>query len=590
MAALAKTLALMTRQFNRGLKKPEYRGREERDDRSRGYGEARRLGREETEEQGKKKGVDRAECRSSANKGKPTRDAAFYKKKAEYYTQRSLMVEQENLETDESSDEDNTLFCGKAEVHFSDNESEVSTSNSCNSDFENKLFEIQIDLLAYKNTCSNLEKKIAFFERETRLLTKEKDKLYLENKTLTSEHTSIKKGFKEKISNLDKALKEKVKELKKCESDCLNAISLKNVFQKEREALHRDLFDRDLKIKKYQDAQKITEKVNTQIGRRGIGFDDVDPYTGNKRNKSFKKQHVPIWYLDSGCSRHMTGDRGLLSSYKEKLGGGSVTFGDNKKGQIKGYGVIAKGDIDVNRVAYVDGLKHNLLSVSQLCDNGLDEMFKRHEFEMSIMGELTFFLGLQVKQTTEGIFINQSKYVSDILEKYKLSDSSPMKTPMVTGSSLHADPEGKSLECKLYRGMIGSLLYLKGTKNLGLWYPENSGFDLMAYIDSDYEGCKLDRKIMWMRTQLRDYGFDIEKIPILCDSKSAIAISANPVQHSKTKHIDIRYHFLKHHVEHGTIEMYFVPTDYQLVDHFTKALDEKRFTFLVGKIGMLNMS
>ncbi|KAI3715210.1 hypothetical protein L6452_22182 [Arctium lappa] len=89
---------------------------------------------------------------------------------------------------------------------------------------------------------------------------------------------------------------------------------------------------------------------------------------------------------------------------------------------------------------------------------------------------------------------------------------------------------------------------------------------------------------MWMRTQLRDYGFDIEKIPILCDSKSAIAISANPVQHSKTKHIDIRYHFLKHHVEHGTIEMYFVPTDYQLFDHFTKALDEKRFTFLVSKI------
>ncbi|KAI3729858.1 hypothetical protein L6452_18529 [Arctium lappa] len=73
----------------------------------------------------------------------------------------------------------------------------------------------------------------------------------------------------------------------------------------------------------------------------------------------------------------MTGDRGLLSSYKEKHREGSVTFGDNKKGQIKGYGIIAKGDIDVNKVAYVDGLKHNLLSVSQLCDNGLDVMFKR---------------------------------------------------------------------------------------------------------------------------------------------------------------------------------------------------------------------
>ena len=82
---------------------------------------------------------------------------------------------------------------------------------------------------------------------------------------------------------------------------------------------------------------------------------------------------------------------------------------------------------------------------------------------------------------------------------------------------------------------------------------------------------------------------DITKIPILSDSKSAITISENPVQHSKTKHIDIRYHFLKHPVEQGTIEMYFVNSDYHLADLFTKALDEKRFTFLAEKIGMLNL-
>ncbi|KAI3729859.1 hypothetical protein L6452_18530 [Arctium lappa] len=289
-SALAKTLALMTRQFNRGLKKkPEYKGREERDDRSRGYGEAKRKEWSEEPRQEERNGQKSdgragdkfpkqtegcfkcgkpghyaAECRSSANTGKPTRDAAFYKKKAEYYTQKSLMAEQENLVTDESSDEENNaLFCGMAEVHSSDNESEVSTFNSCNSDFESKLLEIQNDLLAYKHTCSDLEKKLAFFERETRLLTEEKDKLYFQNKTLISEHISTKRDFNDKITNLDRALKEK-----------------------EREALHRDLFDKNLKIKRYQDAQKVTEKVNTQIGRRGIGFDDIDPYTGDKRNKS----------------------------------------------------------------------------------------------------------------------------------------------------------------------------------------------------------------------------------------------------------------------------------------------------------------
>nr|GEW41038.1 reverse transcriptase domain-containing protein [Tanacetum cinerariifolium] len=96
--------------------------------------------------------------------------------------------------------------------------------------------------------------------------------------------------------------------------------------------------------------------------------------------------------------------------------------------------------------------------------------------------------------------------------------------------------------------------YLKGTINLGLWYPKDSGFDLTAYSDADHAGCHLDRKteseyvvvsgccaqVLWMRTQLTDYGFFYDKVPIYCDSKSAIAISCNPVQHTRTKHIDVR--------------------------------------------------
>ena len=93
-----------------------------------------------------------------------------------------------------------------------------------------------------------------------------------------------------------------------------------------------------------------------------------------------------------------------------------------------------------------------------------------------------------------------------------------------------------------------------------------------------------------MKTQLKDYGFHYDKVPILCDSKSAIAISTNPVQHSKTNHIDVRYHFLKDNVEKGNIEMYLVPTEIQLADIFTKALDETRFSFLVSKMGMLNLT
>ena len=83
-----------------------------------------------------------------------------------------------------------------------------------------------------------------------------------------------------------------------------------------------------------------------------------------------------------------------------------------------------------------------------------------------------------------------------------------------------------------------------------------------------------------------DYGYVFNKIPMYYDSKSAIAISCNTVQHSKSKHIDLRYHFIKEHVEKGTVELYFVGTEYQLADLLTKALPPSRFASLVHQIGM----
>nr|GEV19664.1 copia-type Pol polyprotein [Tanacetum cinerariifolium] len=170
--------------------------------------------------------------------------------------------------------------------------------------------------------------------------------------------------------------------------------------------------------------------------------------------------------------------------------------------------------------------------------------------------------------------------------------------------------------------------YLRGTVHMGLWYLKASSFELTAFLDADHAGCIDSRKstsggiqflgdklvswmlkkqnctaissaeaeyvalsascaqVMWMRTQLQDYGFNYNKIPLYCDSQSAIAISCNPVQHSCTKHIHTQYHFIKEHVENGIIELYFVKTKYQLADMFTKALPEDRFKYLIRRIGM----
>ncbi|GKD94182.1 hypothetical protein Tco_1374019 [Tanacetum coccineum] len=96
-------------------------------------------------------------------------------------------------------------------------------------------------------------------------------------------------------------------------------------------------------------------------------------------------------------------------------------------------------------------------------------------------------------------------------------------------------------------------------------------------------------QVLWIKSQLADYDVLYDKVPIFCDNTSAIAISNNPVLHSRTKHIDIRYHFIRDHILKGEIELHFVPTDLQLVDIFTKPLAEPSFTRLVAELGMLNI-
>ncbi|GJZ50283.1 hypothetical protein Tco_0604473 [Tanacetum coccineum] len=135
---------------------------------------------------------------------------------------------------------------------------------------------------------------------------------------------------------------------------------------------------------------------------------------------------------------------------------------------------------------------------------------------------------------------------------------------------------------------------------MGLWYSKDTDMSLTTYVDADHAGCQdtirstmgsaqfLGDKLM--RSQLTDYDFQINKIPLYCDNKSVIALCCNNVQHSRAKHIDVCYHFIKEQVENGVVELYFVRTEYQLADIFTKPLPRERFNFLINKLGMRSMS
>ncbi|GJX35118.1 retrovirus-related pol polyprotein from transposon TNT 1-94 [Tanacetum coccineum] len=245
---------------------------------------------------------------------------------------------------------------------------------------------------------------------------------------------------------------------------------------------------------------------------------------------------------------------------------------------------------------------------------------------------------LLISQSPRGIFLNQSKYALESLKKYGMESSDPVDTPMVEKSKLDEDTQGKAVDPTHYRGMIDTLMYLtasrpdltfvvcmcaryqakptekhlhaikrifkylRGTVNRGLWYPKDSSIALTAYADADHAGCQDTRRstsgcmqllgdrlvswsskrqksvaissteaeyiamsgccaqILWMRSQLTDYGLGFNKILI--------------------------FHFIKEQVENGVVELYFVNTEYQLADIFTKALCRERIEFLINKLGM----
>ncbi|GJW89029.1 retrovirus-related pol polyprotein from transposon TNT 1-94 [Tanacetum coccineum] len=334
---------------------------------------------------------------------------------------------------------------------------------------------------------------------------------------------------------------------------------------------------------------------------------------------------------------------------------------------------FSKGSIDPTMfiTKHVEDILHVQIYVDDIIFGSTNlKLSKRFEklmhskFEMSMMGELKFFLGIQIHLSPCGIFINQAKYAQEILIKHGMSSCDSIGTPMAM-KHLDADLSGTPVDQTKYRSMVGALMYLtasrpdivhatcycaryqakptekhltavkwifrylKNTINMGLWYPKDTGFVLTAFSDSDHAGCLDSRKStlggiqflggdklvswsskkqdytsmslaeaeyvslsaccaqdLWLRTQLTDYGFHFDKIPMYYDSKAAIAISCNPVQHSRTKHIDVRYHFINEQVEKGIVELLFVRTEYQLADLFTKALPEDRFKYLVRRLGM----
>ncbi|GJX17835.1 ribonuclease H-like domain-containing protein [Tanacetum coccineum] len=396
--------------------------------------------------------------------------------------------------------------------------------------------------------------------------------------------------------------------------------------------------------------------------------------------------------FDSGCSRHMTGNKDLLNDYQD-IDGGFVAFGGSARGgKITGKVKIRTDKLDFEDVFFVKELKFNLFSVSQICDKKNSVLFTETEClvlspDFKLLDEIqvvkwsewcflkvvvlsycdewvmilvkedsmrkivmmrkmrgdgnlnnesmkrewqSMVLEMKVEESMDvksaflyGTIEEEDKYVGEILKKFGFSSIRTASTPMETNKALAKDEEGEDVDVHLYRSMIRSLMYLtslkpdimfsvctcsrfqvqpkvshmfavkrifrylKGRPKLGLWYPKDSLFILETFSDSDYAGASLDRKsttggcqflgsrliswqckkqtvvanstteaeyivasqccsqVLWIQNHLLDYGYNFMQIKIHVNNESAICVVKNPVYHSKTKHIEIRHHFIR---------------------------------------------
>ncbi|KAK8934250.1 hypothetical protein KSP39_PZI014288 [Platanthera zijinensis] len=296
------------------------------------------------------------------------------------------------------------------------------------------------------------------------------------------------------------------------------------------------------------------------------------------------------------------------------------------------------------------------------------EEFKRlmkEEFEMTDLGKLSYFLGVEVQQREDGIFIAQKKYAEEILKKFRMENSKPISTPTDPGTKLRKDSKEEGVDPTMFKSLVGSLRYLtftrpdimyavgvvsrymeepkqdhftaakrilryvNGTRDHGLKYSSAGELKLVGYSDSDYGVDVNDQKstsryafnmgtaafswsskkqatialssceaeyiaaavcacqAIWLRNLLEEL-HHVQDCPttVLVDNMSAIQIAKNPVLHGRSKHIEMRYHFLREQVEQKIVEVVYCPTGEQVADIFTKALKVETFEKLKGKLGM----
>ncbi|GLU00818.1 hypothetical protein SLE2022_181580 [Rubroshorea leprosula] len=393
------------------------------------------------------------------------------------------------------------------------------------------------------------------------------------------------------------------------------------------------------------------------------GFLEENVYVQQPRGYEIEGQEQKVYKL----KKALYGLKQAPRAWYERINAHFCSHGFHKSPSEPTLYVQTRGGDEVLLVClYVDDLIYTSNSSFLLKE------FRRmmvNEFDMTDLGLMRYFLGLEVVQNGEGIFISQEKYAKDLLKKCRMEDCNSVGTPMVSNQKFSLDDGEEKVDAHAYRSLIGSLLYLtnsrpditfatsvlsrfmqspsrthygaarrilrylKGTISFGILYAKNEQFNLFGYSDSDWAGCVDDRRstsgyafflgsgaiswsskkqastalssseaeyisltaaacqATWTRRILEDMKqVQVQPTTIFCDNQSTIAMTKNPVFHSRTRHIETRHHFIRELVASGGLEVVHCNSKDQVADIFTKPLPLDKFIHLRDLLGVLNFS
>nr|GEV53818.1 Gag-Pol polyprotein [Tanacetum cinerariifolium] len=380
-----------------------------------------------------------------------------------------------------------------------------------------------------------------------------------------------------------------------------------------------------------------------------IEYHDVN-YALKEEIDCAKAKEIILFIIDSGCSKHMTGNLKLLSNFVEQFLG-TVKFGNSQIAPIRGYGDLVQGKVTIKRVYHIKGLNHNLFSIGQLCDADLEVVSKSSTVTTvdapnqcqqqhttpstsTTIAADTHPLNIQTTPETTSQAPNQAPIVinneniiqAETNKEYVQVDKDELSTSLLhwidfeESFALVARLEYVRL-CISYAAhksfpiyhMDAKTAFLNGPLKEEVYVNQSDGFIdphnpkkvyhlkkalyglkqaprawFKKLMHNKFEMSMMGELKLFLGIQIHQSscGIFINQAKYAQEILIKHAISCNPVQHSRTKHIDVRYHFIKKQVEKGIVELFFVETEYPLADMFTKALSKNRFKYLVRRLEM----